>query len=123
MWGSVLDKRGYLWFGLESRPEKPPAACYWDGEKLNLIELDVEATSQGKSIHRVLVDDTGKVWLAGYGLFRETRGGFGFEEVPCKFDDPILDFIQRRDCTFLIATDGGGLFGMRGGAMTRLASE
>jgi hypothetical protein len=67
LWGSVLDKRGYLWFGLESRPEKPPAACYWDGEKLNLIELDVEATSQGKSIHRVLVDDTGKVWLAGSG--------------------------------------------------------
>ena len=82
LWGSAIDKRGYLWFGLESRPEKPPAACYWDGERLNLVELDVEVTSQGKSIHRILVDDTGQVWLAGRGLFRERKGDLGSRRFP-----------------------------------------
>ena len=108
LWGSCIDNRGLLWFGLESRPHRPPAVCVWDGSKLRIIELESESTAQGKSIHKIFLDKEGAVWLAGHGLFRQTDSrDVEFVQASCEFEGAILDVLRRRDGSLLIAADDG----------------
>ena len=123
LWGSCIDDRGLLWFGLESRPQRPPAVCVWDGIKLRLIELDSEPTSQGKSIHKVFPDEEGCVWLGGHELFRQTSSlNTEFVEVSCEFDGAILDVLRRRDGSLLMAADNG-LWSIKGGNLEAVVQD
>ncbi|MBI2504212.1 MAG: sigma 54-interacting transcriptional regulator [Candidatus Latescibacteria bacterium] len=70
LWGSCADPQGRLWFGLERRPGYPPRACCWDGAELRLLELTDTPIPQGQSIHQVVVDGEGVLWLGGGELYR-----------------------------------------------------
>lgn len=78
LWGSCIDRQGSLWFGLERRPGHPPAVCRWDGTEFELLEVTDIPAPQGQSIHQMVVDGQGVLWLGGDEVFKHL-GGKRFE--------------------------------------------
>ena len=68
LWGSCVDREGFLWFGLERVSGQPAAACRWDGVTLEPIYLSDETSDQGQSVHQIVQDDRGLLWFGGDGL-------------------------------------------------------
>ena len=69
LWGSCMDHVGNLWFGVEWRPGQPAAVCRWDGNSLELININNSTFPQGESIHQVINGPNGTLWLGGDRLY------------------------------------------------------
>ncbi|MBI2504210.1 MAG: sigma 54-interacting transcriptional regulator [Candidatus Latescibacteria bacterium] len=106
LWGSCMDLEGRLWFGMERQPGRPPMAVRWDGQQLERLELSQQAEEQGQSIHQVICDGEGVVWLGGEGLYRYV-GGEGFTDVMVPFLGELVEgLLSCRDgCGLWISTE------------------
>jgi len=69
LWGSCMDHVGNLWFGVEWRPGQPAAVCRWDGDSIELININNSAFEQGESIQQVINGPNGTLWLGGDRLY------------------------------------------------------
>ena len=106
LWGSCTDQEGVLWFGLERKPGRPPTLCRWDGEQLELVQVTDRAEPAGESIHKIITDDQGGLWLGGDYLYRRV-GETSFEqlEIPTSEVGAIQDFLSWTDGSLWIATE------------------
>ena len=83
LWGSCRDLQGRLWFGMERQPGRPPTVARWNGGQLEYLEVGQPVGDQGQSIHQVICDEQGVVWLGGEGLYKYVEGeGFSMVAVP-----------------------------------------
>lgn len=123
LWGSCVDRQGGLWFGVERRPGRPPAVCRWDGAGLALVEVTDVATPQGQSIHRVVVDGQGVIWVGGDGLFRHAGGGrFELAKGIPETAFPVLDLMPLEDGGVWVACDTG-VWGYKGGQCEQVLAD
>ncbi len=90
LWGSCRDLQGRLWFGMERQPGRPPMVARWDGNQVEYLALSDHIGEEGQSIHQVVCDSEGTVWLGGEGLFTHTES-HGFSEVITPFTG---EFVQ-----------------------------
>lgn len=125
LWGSCIDRQGALWFGLERRPGHPPAVCRWDGTELELLPVTDVPVPQGQSIHQVVVDGQGVLWLGGDGLYRYV-GGRRFEAAKGVPEEayPILDLLPLAIGGIWIAgSKGKGIWAYQNGRFSRVFDE
>ncbi|MCC7263832.1 MAG: sigma 54-interacting transcriptional regulator [Candidatus Latescibacteria bacterium] len=80
LWGSCRDLQGRLWFGMERQPGRPPMVARWDGHAIEYLPLSGQALEEGPSVHQIVCDAEGTVWLGGEGLYRYADG-LGFQDV------------------------------------------
>jgi DNA-binding NtrC family response regulator/ligand-binding sensor domain-containing protein len=108
LWGSCLDAEGQVWFGLGRRPGFSPALCRWNGEQLDLVEVTDEKAAAGESIHKVVCDGKGMLWLGGERLYRQVDGE-RFEVLPVSYAEigTIADLFMGDDGDLQIATERG----------------
>ena len=100
LWGSCVDSAGHLWFGAERRGEEPLTACCWDGERLHSVAAPGDPPG---SIHAIVLDADGRLWLGGYGLYRCDGEGL----VPVAQDMLLFSLLPRRDGSLWTGTAHG----------------
>ncbi|MSR82850.1 MAG: hypothetical protein EXS58_07980 [Candidatus Latescibacteria bacterium] len=107
LWGSCRDLQGRLWFGMERQPGRPPMVARWNGEQLEYLEIGEPTGDQGQSIHQVICDELGAVWLGGEGLYKYVEGeGFVSHSRGTGHGDMVNDLLVR-DKEMLVASNGG----------------
>ena len=113
LWGSCVDLQGRLWFGMERQPGRPPMVARWDGHRLEELEISAEAEEQGQSIHQVICDEGGAIWLGGEGLYRYIEGE-GFEALTQNINVTsnllVVSSLLVRGKDLWVATDSGGIW-------------
>ena len=108
LWGSCLDTEGQVWFGLGRRPGRPPALCRWDGKQLDLVEVTGEGVAAGESIHKVICDEGGTLWVGGERLFRQVdEGCFEVLHVPYLAIRTIHDLLIGDDGNLWVSSENG----------------
>ena len=111
LWGGCADAEGGVWFGLEQRPQSPPALAHWDGQQFRLIALTDRAPIQGESIHALAIDPQGNIWCGGRGLYCYDRMNNTlyrherFNEVAPHIE--VTGLLARSDGTLWLATRVG----------------
>ena len=89
LWGSCQDNKGQLWFGLGGRVGRPPTLCRWNGYQTDLFSLSELDGSKGESIKKTIIDSTGRNWIGGENLYRQT-GDYSFERI----SSPSSEFFE-----------------------------
>ena len=121
----VEDKVGNIWFGTSSGLIK------YDGEKFTVFSTEVGL--QNEEIWGLEIDNTGLIWVGSIGGVSHFDGKkftpFLLPETkvenpkPMLSDKLVLKFVEDKNGTMWLVTDGNGIFKYKNGEFTHLTNK
>lgn len=114
LWGGQGDGSGVFWFGLARQQDMPARVCRTDGATVEALQLEEQGTSLGRSVNSVVIDDEGRVWCGGHGLF-VVCDGVATSVLPDRAELAYINAMCMSDGEGLIVAGTGGTYALSEG--------